>query len=53
MLSYFLSTYVCERLFTITNLIKSKDRNVLTDEKIAACVSLKRLKFSKNIVINL
>jgi hypothetical protein len=44
LLSYFSSTYVCESLFTITNLIKSKERNVLIDETIAACVSLRKTK---------
>jgi hypothetical protein len=41
MLSCFSSTYVCESLFATINLIKSKERNVLTNETIAACVSLR------------
>jgi hypothetical protein len=38
MLSYFLSTYVCESLFAVKNVIKLKERKVLTNEIIAACV---------------
>jgi hypothetical protein len=44
MLSYFSWTYVCESLFAITNLIKSKEKNVLTDETIATYVSLRMTK---------
>jgi hypothetical protein len=44
MFSYFSSNYVCESLFAITNLIKSKERNILTDETISACVSLRMTK---------
>jgi hypothetical protein len=44
MFSYFLSTYVHESLFAIKNVIKSKERKVLTNETIAACVSLRMTK---------
>jgi hypothetical protein len=44
MFSYFSLTYVCESLFTITILIKSKERNIFTDETIAACISLRMTK---------
>jgi hypothetical protein len=43
-LSYFSSTYVRESLFAIKNVIKSKERKVLTNETIAACVSLRKTK---------
>jgi hypothetical protein len=36
MLSYFSLNYVFESLFAITNLIKSNERNILTDETITA-----------------
>jgi hypothetical protein len=41
---YFSSIYVCESLFTTTNLIKSKKINVLTDETITAYISLRKTK---------
>jgi cell division protein FtsL len=44
MLSYFSSTYVRESLFAIKNEIKSKERKVLTNKTIAACVSLRMTK---------
>jgi hypothetical protein len=53
MLSYYSLTYIRESFFAIKNKIKSKERKVLTNETIAACVSLRRLKFNKNNVINL
>jgi len=37
-LSIFSSIYACESLFSIMNLIKSKERNALTDETSAACI---------------
>jgi hypothetical protein len=49
--SYFSTNYAS--LFSITNLIKSQikseERNALTDETIAACVSLKITKYTHNI----
>jgi hypothetical protein len=44
MLSYFSSTYVRESLFAVKNVIKSKEKKVLTNETIAACVSLRMTK---------
>jgi hypothetical protein len=49
MLSIFSSTYACESLFSIMNLIKSKERNGLTDETSAACVSLKITNYTPDI----
>lgn len=40
-LSIFSLNYVCKSLFSIMNLIKSKQRNALMDATSAACVSLK------------
>jgi hypothetical protein len=37
MFSYFSSTYIHESLFAIKNIIKSKEKKVLTNETIAAC----------------
>lgn len=48
--SNFSSTYTCESLSYTKNLIKPKEQKSLTDETIAACVSL---KINKNNVINL
>jgi hypothetical protein len=44
MLSYFSSNYVRESIFAIKNVIESKERNVLTNKTIAACVSLRMTK---------
>jgi hypothetical protein len=44
MLSYFSSTYIRESLFAIKNVIKSKEREVLTNETFVACVSLRITK---------
>jgi hypothetical protein len=49
MLSIFSLTYACESLFSIMNLIKSKERNGLTDETSAACVSLKITNYTPDI----
>jgi hypothetical protein len=48
-LLYFLSTYACESLFPITNLIELKERYALTNETIADCVSLKIIKYTSDI----
>jgi hypothetical protein len=53
MLLYFSSICVRESLFAIKNVIKSKERKVLTNETIAAYFSLRMTKFNKNNVINL
>jgi hypothetical protein len=53
MLSYFSSTYVRENLFAIKNVIKSKERKVLTNKTITACASLRMTKLYKYNVINL
>jgi hypothetical protein len=41
MLSYFSSTYVCESLFAIKNVIKSKRKKGFDQQMIAVCVSLR------------
>lgn len=48
-LSIFSSTYACESLFSIMNLIKTKQRNTLIDETSAACVSLKTTNYTPDI----
>ncbi|CAI6371114.1 unnamed protein product [Macrosiphum euphorbiae] len=48
-LSIFSSTYVCESLFSIMNLIKAKHRNTLIDETSAACVLLKTTNYTPDI----
>ncbi|XP_022177732.1 SCAN domain-containing protein 3-like [Myzus persicae] len=50
-LSIFSSTYACESLFSIMNLIKTKQRNTLIDETSAACVSLKTTNYTPDIKI--
>lgn len=50
-LSIFSSTYTCESLFSIMNSIKSKERNALTNEASAACVSFKITKYTPDIKI--
>jgi hypothetical protein len=44
MLTYFSSTYIRESLFAIKNVIKSKERKILTNETIATCISLRMIK---------
>ncbi|KAL4091398.1 hypothetical protein QTP88_026095 [Uroleucon formosanum] len=48
-LSIFSSTYVCESLFSIMILRKTKQRKTLIDETSAACVSLKTTKYTPDI----
>ncbi|CAI6355751.1 unnamed protein product [Macrosiphum euphorbiae] len=48
-LSIFSLTYACESLFSIMNLIKTKQRNTLIDETSAACVSLKTTNYTPDI----
>lgn len=48
-LSILLSTYACKSLFSIMNLMKSKEENTLIHETSANCVSLKITKYISNI----
>ena len=41
LLSMFSSTYACESLFSVMNLIKSRSRSSLTDETSSSCICLK------------
>jgi hypothetical protein len=49
LLSILSLTYACESLFSIMNLIKTKQRNTLIDETSAACVSLKTTNYTPDI----
>ena len=49
LLSMFSSTYACESLFSVMNLIKSRSRSSLTDETSSSCISLKVTNYRPDV----
>ena len=49
LLSIFSSTYACESLFSVMNIINSRNRSGLIDETSSSCISLKVTKYKPDV----